>query len=210
MYLHDCTGAECPYCSPFGIATPQPDITITYSPHTLLTAQDARLRTFRDSTGKAVRQWPKRVAIGTALIIPYGAHFREGGPWQIVIHQRTDNQRWGLPGGAMEIGESIGKCAIRECYEETGLTIHLIGVSSIDSDPETNSICQYPDGNVIQYCNVTFIGSIISGTLRKSEESIHLKWCSTNNLPDGFLPLHKWRIEKAIENIKDIKYNIAF
>lgn len=40
---------------------------------------------------------------------------------RVLLIHRTDNGYWGLPGGAMELGESITDCAIREVREETGL-----------------------------------------------------------------------------------------
>jgi 8-oxo-dGTP pyrophosphatase MutT (NUDIX family) len=40
---------------------------------------------------------------------------------RILLIKRADNGFWAMPGGAMELGESIGQCAIRETFEETGL-----------------------------------------------------------------------------------------
>jgi 8-oxo-dGTP pyrophosphatase MutT (NUDIX family) len=40
---------------------------------------------------------------------------------RILLIKRADNGFWAMPGGAMELGESITECAIRETYEETGL-----------------------------------------------------------------------------------------
>jgi 8-oxo-dGTP pyrophosphatase MutT (NUDIX family) len=40
---------------------------------------------------------------------------------RILLIQRSDNHRWAIPAGAMELGESIEECAIREVWEETGL-----------------------------------------------------------------------------------------
>ena len=40
---------------------------------------------------------------------------------RILLHRRQDNNRWALPGGRMELGESVSGCAIREVHEETGL-----------------------------------------------------------------------------------------
>lgn len=40
---------------------------------------------------------------------------------RLLLIQRTDNHRWAIPAGAMELGESIEECAIRETFEETGL-----------------------------------------------------------------------------------------
>lgn len=40
---------------------------------------------------------------------------------RLLLIQRSDNYRWAIPAGAMELGESMQECAIRETYEETGL-----------------------------------------------------------------------------------------
>ncbi|GAB1644714.1 NUDIX domain-containing protein [Krasilnikovia sp. MM14-A1259] len=40
---------------------------------------------------------------------------------RLLLIQRSDNQRWAIPAGAMELGESMQDCAVREVWEETGL-----------------------------------------------------------------------------------------
>jgi 8-oxo-dGTP pyrophosphatase MutT (NUDIX family) len=40
---------------------------------------------------------------------------------RLLLIQRSDNHRWAIPAGAMELGESMEDCAIRETWEETGL-----------------------------------------------------------------------------------------
>ena len=40
---------------------------------------------------------------------------------RLLLIQRSDNHRWAMPAGAMELGESMEECAIREVWEETGL-----------------------------------------------------------------------------------------
>lgn len=40
---------------------------------------------------------------------------------RVLLIQRSDNGHWALPAGAMELGESIAECAVREVWEETGL-----------------------------------------------------------------------------------------
>ena len=64
---------------------------------------------------------------------------------RIVLVQRSDNRKWGLPGGIIDWGEDIPHAAERELKEETGLDLvkiaRLVGVySSPDRDPRLHSI----------------------------------------------------------------------
>ncbi len=56
-----------------------------------------------------------QLKLGTSAII-----LDEAGD-NILLTRRTDNGRWCLPGGAMDPGESLEECCIREVWEETGL-----------------------------------------------------------------------------------------
>lgn len=160
--------------------------------------QQQALSTFRDSRGQAVPQWPSAVVPSATPIIVLGDHWQEGPPWDIVLHKRTDNGFWGLPGGRQEVGESIYACLLREAKEETGLDIYVHRLVSVDSDPQSGAICLYPDGGVMQYTNLTFLCGIVAGTLACSEESEYVLWGNTAHLPEPFLPIHRKRLELAM------------
>src|SRR6478609_2874543 len=51
---------------------------------------------------------------------------------QIVLIRRRDNDLWALPGGGMELGESILDTAVREVKEETGLDVEVTGLIGVD------------------------------------------------------------------------------
>ncbi len=40
---------------------------------------------------------------------------------EILLIKRSDNDNWALPGGAIDLGESLTQAAIRETKEETGI-----------------------------------------------------------------------------------------
>ncbi|NJP09116.1 MAG: NUDIX hydrolase [Leptolyngbyaceae cyanobacterium RU_5_1] len=65
---------------------------------------------------------------------------------RIVLIQRRDNRKWGLPGGMVNWGEDIATSIHRELTEETGLKVskirRLVGVySSPERDGRVHSIC---------------------------------------------------------------------
>jgi 8-oxo-dGTP pyrophosphatase MutT (NUDIX family) len=106
---------------------------------------------------------------------------------EILMQRRKDNDLWALPGGVMELGESIGETAIRETCEETGISIELDGIVGIYSDPR--HLIEYGDGEVRQQFNICFRGRLIDGTLRGSNESTDVRWIPPGELKD--LPIHR-------------------
>lgn len=76
---------------------------------------------------------------------------------------------WALPGGKMELGESIGDCAVREVKEETGFDVELAGIVGTYSDPK--HVFAYDDGEVRQEFSICFHAKIQSGALATSDES---------------------------------------
>ena len=46
----------------------------------------------------------------------------------VLLIRRTDNDNWALPGGAMDLGESLVDAARRETEEETGVQVQVTGL----------------------------------------------------------------------------------
>lgn len=91
---------------------------------------------------------------------------------RILLHRRRDNEKWALPGGKMELGESLAGCAIREVREETGLDVEITGIVGIYSDPK--HVFAYDDGEVRQEFSICFTARILSGGIAASEESLEV------------------------------------
>jgi ADP-ribose pyrophosphatase YjhB (NUDIX family) len=93
---------------------------------------------------------------------------------RILLHRRSDNDRWSLPGGAMALGESIAGCAVRETLEETGLEVAVTGIVGTYSNP--GHVFAYDDGEVRQEFSVCFAARVVGGEPRVSEESTEVAW----------------------------------
>jgi ADP-ribose pyrophosphatase YjhB (NUDIX family) len=105
---------------------------------------------------------------------------------EILMQRRADNDLWALPGGTMDLGESIGQTAVREVREETGLDVEITGIVGIYSDPR--HIIEYSDGEIRQQFNICFSARLLGGTLRASNESTEVAWITPQSLEE--LPIH--------------------
>ncbi|CAN3980092.1 NUDIX domain-containing protein [Kitasatospora purpeofusca] len=93
---------------------------------------------------------------------------------RVLLQRRTDNGMWALPGGVMEIGESIAGCGVRETREETGIEIEITGIVGTYTDPR--HVFAYDDGEVRQEFSICLLGRPLGGELRVSDESHEVAW----------------------------------
>ncbi len=119
-------------------------------------------------------------------------------PEGLLLQRRSDNGRWGLPGGGVEPGESVTEAVIREVREETALEVRTLRLVGVYSAPDLGQIVTYPDGNVIHYVSSSFECAITGGTLACGEESLELGWFDPERLPPDFVPMHRVRIVDAL------------
>jgi ADP-ribose pyrophosphatase YjhB (NUDIX family) len=117
---------------------------------------------------------------------------------KVLLQRRDDNGRWGLPGGAVEPGESLREAIAREVREETGLEVEPVRVIGVYSSPALHQVMSYPDGNVIHYVSTSLACVITGGMLVPGAESLELAWFAPDALPDDVMPIARIRIEDAV------------
>ena len=94
---------------------------------------------------------------------------------EILMIRRTDNGNWAVPGGGMDLGESITDTAIRETREETGIKCQITGLVGIYTNP--GHVIRYTsDGEVRQEFSIVFTARPTGGQLQASSESSETQW----------------------------------
>ncbi|MFF0520186.1 NUDIX domain-containing protein [Actinomadura nitritigenes] len=102
---------------------------------------------------------------------------------EILMIRRTDNDNWALPGGAIDLGESVTQAAIRETKEETGIDVEITGLVGIYSDPK-HVIHYTSNDEVRQEFSLLLKGRVVGGYLRTSDESSEVTWIARTRLCD--------------------------
>jgi len=82
----------------------------------------------------------------------------------VLLQRRADFKHWGLPGGILEINESLETCARRELAEESGLSTGNLRLVGVYSEPKWDTT--YPNGDQVQIFTICFTGEVAGGESR--------------------------------------------
>nr|WP_062341838.1 NUDIX domain-containing protein [Herbidospora sakaeratensis] len=93
----------------------------------------------------------------------------------ILMIRRSDNGNWAVPGGAIDLGESIPQAAVRETLEETGVLCRVTGLAGTYSDPK-HVILYTSNGEARQEFSLVLVAQAVSGEPTPSSESTEVRW----------------------------------
>ncbi len=99
----------------------------------------------------------------------------------VLLIRRTDNGNWALPGGAIEMNESIADAAIRETFEETGIQVEVTGLLGVYSDPR-HVIHFTSNDEVRREFSVALTARPVGGAPTPSSESSEVRWVAPGDL----------------------------
>ncbi|YCK34202.1 NUDIX hydrolase [Actinomadura sp. ATCC 39365] len=99
----------------------------------------------------------------------------------LLLIRRSNNDNWALPGGAIDLGESIPAAAIRETLEETGITCEITGIVGTYSDPK-HVILYTSNGEARQEFSIVLTARPTGGEPTPSSESREVRWVARQDI----------------------------
>ena len=110
----------------------------------------------------------------------------------LLVHERKHGQRWYLPAGRVEPGETFEAAAKRETREETGVPVRIVGVLRVEHSPSASGA----------RLRIIFLAEPLDGTPPKSvpdEESLGASWVRLEELAD--YPLRGEEVRELCEYV---------
>lgn len=112
---------------------------------------------------------------------------------KVLLTRRADNNRWCVPGGAMEPGESAAEACAREVREETGLRARVTRLIGVYSDPDQLVI--YPDGEKVHFVILSFEAEVESGEISLGAECTQAGYFSVAAMES--MPMHGRHLQRV-------------
>ncbi|MGF3103230.1 NUDIX hydrolase [Rossellomorea sp. DUT-2] len=110
---------------------------------------------------------------------------------EVLLQQRRfPNGSWGLPGGLMELAESTEETARREVKEETNLTLGKLNLLTVYSGAD--QYIKAENGDEFYVVTTVYFTNDYNGEMKaEHSESIQLKFCNLEELPDTIVRSHQ-------------------
>lgn len=113
-----------------------------------------------------------------------------------LVIQRRDNGDWQLPGGVLELGETIEQGVVREVYEETGVTVKPVRLTGIYKNMARGVVA------------LVFLCEIVSGDLETNDEAQKVEWMKSERVPKMMSEAFSVRLLDALsENHSIVRAN---
>ena len=116
---------------------------------------------------------------------------------RILLTKREDFEVWCMPGGTIEVGESMAQAAVREAKEETGLVVELTGLLGIHSRLDGNG-----DIHLAIY-HAKPIGGRLDPQVG---EVIDIGFFGVDDLPEDMMPWHHQPTLDALAGVSGASY----
>ena len=121
------------------------------------------------------RRYPKRPVVGVGAVII--------DRYRILLEKRKNEPskgKWSVPGGLVELGESVEEAVVREVQEETGLVVdkpRLVDVVNYVSLGEKGAV-------IYHYVILDYLVAVRSGKVKAASDADALRWVPFNEVEE--------------------------
>ncbi len=131
--------------------------------------------------------YPDRPRVAAGAIV-----FNENRILLVLRGHAPAEKMWAIPGGSVELGETLQQAAEREIYEETGIVIHA------RTPVFTFDLIVRDDAGSVQfhYVIVDLIADYVSGELRPGDDALDARWVSAQEIQNLKLSLNTEKLLK--------------
>ena len=138
-----------------------------------------------------MRRYPERPVVGVGAVIVDGD--------RVVLVKRAHEPlkgEWSLPGGTVEVGETLAEAVAREVREETGLNVHVGPLVEV-----LDRVHRDPDERVeYHFVLLDYRCTVVSGTLAYGSDASDVCWASKHELTRfGLSDAARRVVTKALE-----------
>ncbi len=140
------------------------------------------------------RHYPDRPLVGVGAVI-----FRGEEVLLVRRGQEPAKGSWSLPGGVVEVGESLEAAILREVQEETGLAVKILGITAV-----LERIYRDDDNKVpYHYVLIDFACEYLSGDLSPGSDVTAARFVPLNTLNELPLPAFTARVIQRARHQKE-------
>jgi mutator protein MutT len=143
------------------------------------------------------RLYPKQPLVGVGAII-----IKDG---KILLEKRKSEPgrgKWSIPGGLVELGESISQTVVREVAEETGLEVYALELIDV-----VDNVVRDENGEVkYHFVIIDYFVKLKGGNVKASSDAEELRWVSLDEVEKydltktfrAFIQRNKQKLENSI------------
>ena len=149
------------------------------------------------------REYPEAPIVGVGAVVIDGTK---------VLLVRRGNEplkgEWSLPGGAVELGETLQQGVVREVLEETGLVVVPAGIVEVlDRITQDEVLQDGAPGRVrYHYVLVDFACQVTGGALGEGSDADEVRWVAREELDEYRLaPVTVRVIQKAFSLVGGVR-----
>lgn len=113
------------------------------------------------------REYPPRPIVGIGAVIARGG--------KVLLARRGSEpgrNKWSVPGGLVELGETVEETIVREVKEETNLDVEVHSLVDV-----VNNLVRDEEGKLrYHFVILDFFAKVKGGTLRAGSDLLEAKW----------------------------------